>query len=101
MSEKHLNDSISKHAKNQLADIDDQDNKMFNSLLKNVNKFEKQNKILREQNKNLRIELERIQVLLQNAQKDTERLKEKYNVLKSQNKSFSDALKYSLTSLQT
>ena len=41
LSEKCLNENISKQAKNQLADIDDQDNKMFNLLLKNVNKFQK------------------------------------------------------------
>ena len=46
----------------------------------------------------MRIELKRLKVSLQNAQKDTERLKEKYNVLKKLNKSFSDALKNSLTS---
>ena len=54
LAEKCLNDNISKQAKNQLADIDDQDNKMFNFLLKNVNKFQKENKMLREQNHNKR-----------------------------------------------
>ena len=71
---------------------------MFNLLLKNISKFQKENETLREQNKKLRIELKRLKVSLQNAQKDTERLKEKYNVLKKLNKSFSDALKNSLTS---
>ena len=60
LSEKHLKDNISKQTKNQLADIDDQDDKMLNSLLKNINKFQKENKTLREQNKKLQIELKRL-----------------------------------------
>ena len=39
LSVKHFNDNISKQAKNQLADINDQDDKMLNLLLKNINKF--------------------------------------------------------------
>ena len=95
--EKHLNDDISNHAKNQLADIDDQDDKMFNLLLKNINKFQKENKTLREQNKKLRIELKSLQILLKNAQKNVERSKEKYKLLNGNNKSLSDALKNKLT----
>ena len=97
MSKKFLNDNISKQAKNQLADIDDQDDKMFNSLLKNTRKFQKENKTLKEQNKKLRIELKSLQILLKNAQKDVERLKEKYKSLNGINKSFSDSLKNSIT----
>ena len=95
--EKHLNDDISNHAKNQLADIDDQDDKMFNLLLKNMNKFQIENKTLREQNKKLRIELKSLQILLKNAQKNVERSKEKYKLLNGNNKSLSDALKNKLT----
>ena len=98
LSEKCLNENISKQAKNQLADIDDQDNKMLNFLLKNIKKFQKENQTLREQNKKLRIELKSLQILLKNAQKEVERSKENYKVLESVNKSFSDALKNSLTS---
>ena len=54
---------------------------MFNSLLKNISKFQKENKMLREQNENMQTELKRIQVLLLNAQKDVERSKEKYKLL--------------------
>ena len=97
LSEKYLNDSLSKHAKNQLADIDDQDDKMLNSLLKNISKFQKENQTLREQNKNLQIELKSLQYLLKNAQKDVERSKENYKLLKSVNKRLLDALKNSIT----
>ena len=67
MSEEYLTDNISKQAKNQLADINDQDDKMFNLLLTNINKFQKENKTLRELNKKLRIELNNLQILLKNA----------------------------------
>ena len=70
---------------------------MFNLLLKNINKFQKENETLREQNKKLRIELESLQILLKNAQKDVERFKEKYKLLNGINKSLSDALKNSIT----
>ena len=95
--EKCLNENISKHANNKLADIDDQDNKMFNLLLKNVNKFQKENQTLREQNKKLRIELKKMQVLVKNVQKDHESLKEKNKLLNGNNKSLLDALKNKLT----
>ena len=100
LSGKYLNDGLSKLAKNQLADIEDQDNRMFNSLLKNVNKFQKENKTLREQNKNLRIELERIKFLLKNAQKDVESSKEKYKLLIDNNKSLLNVLKNKLTNFK-
>ena len=98
MSKKCLYDNISKQAKNKLADINDQDDKMFNSLLKNINKFQKENETLREQNKKLQIKLKSLQISLKNAQKDVERSKKKYKLLNDINKSFSDALKNSLTS---
>ena len=98
LCEKHLNDNITELEKNQLADIDDQDKKIINSLLKNISKFRKENKTLRKKNKNLRIELNSLQNSLKNAQKDLERSKEKYKLLNDINKSFSDALKNSLTS---
>ena len=98
LSGKYLNDGLSKQTKNQLADIEDQDNKMFILLLKNISKLQKENQTLREQNKKLRIELKSLQILLKNAQKEVERSKENYKVLESVNKSFSDALKNSLTS---
>ena len=97
LSGKYLNDGLSKLAKNQLADIEDQDNRMFNSLLKNVNKFQKENQTLREQNKKLRIELKKMQVLVKNVQKDHESLKEKNKLLNGNNKSLLDALKNKLT----
>ena len=97
LSEKYFNDNISKHAKNQLADINDQDEKMLNLLLKNVNKFQKENKMLREQNHNLRIDLKSLQFLLKNAQKDVERLKEGYKLLNDNDEILSDALKNKLT----
>ena len=97
LSEKYLNDSLSKLAENQLADINDQDDKIFNSLLKNIRKFQKENKSLREQNKKLQIELKSLQILLKNAQKDVERSKEKYKLLNGNNKSLLDVLKNKLT----
>ena len=81
LNKKCLNENISKQAKNQLADIDDQDNKMLNVLLKNINKFQKENQTLREQNKKLRTELKSLQILLKNAQKDVESSKKKYKLL--------------------
>ena len=98
LSEKYLNDSLSKHAKNQLADIDDQDDKMLNLLLKKISKFKKENKTLREQNKKLQIELKSLQILLKKSQKDVERSRENYKVLESVNKSLTDTLKNKLTS---
>ena len=97
MSEKYFNDNISKHAKNQLADINDQDDKMFNLLLKNINKFQKENETLREQNKKLQIELKNLQNLLKNAQKDVERSKENYKLMNGINKGLTYALKNSIT----
>ena len=97
LCEKHLNDNKSKQTKNQLADIDNQDEKMLNLLLKNVNKFQKENKTLREQNHNLRIDLKSLQFLLKNAQKDVERLKEGYKLLNDNDEILSDALKNKLT----
>ena len=70
---------------------------MFNSLLKNINKFQTENETLREQNKELIFELKSLQILLKSAQKDVERSKEKYKLLKSINKSLSDALENSIT----
>ena len=96
LSEKCLYDNISKQAKNQLADINDQDDKMLNLLLKNINKFQKENKTLREQNKKLQIELKNLQILLKNAQKDVERSKENYKLLNGINKGVSYALKNSI-----
>ena len=95
--ENYLNESISKQAKNQLANIDDQDDKMLNLLLKSISKFHKEIKTLREQNKKLRIELNNLQILLKNTQKDVERSKEKYKLLNGINKGLSYALKNSIT----
>ena len=69
---------------------------MFNSLLKKLSQFQKESKILREQNKNLQNELQRLQVLLQNALKDVEYSRESYKTLQSVNKSLSSALKNSI-----
>ena len=97
LSEKYFNDNISKQAKNQLADIDDQDDKMFNLLLKKINKFQNENKTLREQNKKLQDEHIKLQILLKSAQKDVESSKEKYKLLIDNNKSLLDVLKSKLT----
>ena len=97
LSEKFLIDSLSKKAKSQLADIHHQDNKIFDSLLKNLSKFQKETKMLREQNETMKVELKIIQVLLQNAQKDVERSKENYKSLNSINKSLLEELKNKLT----
>ena len=70
---------------------------MFNLLLKNINKFQKENETLREQNKKLRIELESLQILLKNAQKDVERSKENYKLMNGINKGLTYALKNSIT----
>ena len=70
---------------------------MFNLLLKNINKFQNENKTLREQNKKLQDEHIKLQILLKSAQKDVESSKEKYKLLIDNNKSLLDVLKSKLT----
>ena len=89
---KYVNNGFSNEIEQQLEEMHDNENKINDLLLKKINEFIKENKLLTEINKSSQIELNRLKTSMKNSQKYLELWKENYRLLQLNNKNLLDNL---------
>ena len=77
---------MSKEVQCNLEELYEFDNKINDLLLNKIIVFQNENKDLKEKNKRIEIELEKLKNSMKNAQNDSEKLRQNYKILQQEQK---------------